>query len=322
MSKKKLVTFFTIFFVSILIGFWGVRLSVSADDHALVDSSATIKSATEFATANEPESKSQYFNDSSALMRSFESWMMFSENFHASYKDSSFWGNYQLVYPLIYPQDLLEDSKFDRLVLSMFFGEDAPKKVNRKSIQKALEKIMNREVKRTHDWWARAKAEYGKKWRDEVEMCSGYFYAMPTAKALRWMSFQKIVDSRCGGNGGPGEEYYTIVRVDEPYVVDTAVFVPGFREKLVEMIADNIIYNFYLRGTNKREIDRDAVREATANQFQGNFTPALTLSGVKFVFDTWALPGTCHADGRVSVIVPYRMIQDIFTQKFKDDIGL
>lgn len=325
MSEKK----WSAFVVAILAIFLaGIAVGLFFDDEFLTKPSVPEQVAepdsvvTELATANEPKSKSQYFYDSSALIRSFEPWMMFSENFHASYKDSSFMGNYQLVYPLVYPRDSLKDSKFDRLMLSMLFGEDAPKKVNRRSIQKALEKIMNRDVKSTHEWWAQAKAEYGKNWRDAVGFCSGYFYAMPTEKTSRWMSFQKIVDSRCGGNGGPSEKYYTIVRVDEPYVVDTTVFVPGFREKLVEMITDNVIYNFYLRGTSNREIDRNGVREATVQQFQGNFTPSLTLSGVKFVFDTWALPGTCHADGRVSVIVPYRMIQEIFTQKFKDDIRL
>lgn len=345
MSRKKIITFFAVFFVFFLAGFWGVRFlgntsskkpsdsvrvmeSVSADNHTPEETSATVEPATvakptlKSPTVAEPESESQYFYDSKLLMRSFDSWMMFSENFHASYKDSSFFGNYQLVYPLVYPHDSLKDSKFDRLMLSMLFGKNAPKKVNRKSIQAALEKIMNGDVKNTHDWWAQAKAKYGKNWRDEVELCSGYFYAMPTYKTSRWMSFQKIIDSRCGGNGGPDEKYYTIVRVDEPYVMDTTAFVPDFREKLVEMITDNVIYNFYLRGANNLKIDRSEVREATAKQFQGNFTPTLTLSGVKFVFDTWALPRTCHADGRIPVIVPYRMIQDIFTQKFKDDIGL
>lgn len=325
MSEKK----WSAFVVAILAIFLaGIAVGLFFDDEFLTKPSVPEQVAepdsvvTELATANEPKSKSQYFYDSSALIRSFEPWMIFTENFRASHDDPAFTGNYQLAYPLDYPLDKLTDSKFDKLLLSILFGKDAPRKVDRKSIQAALDRVMMRDLKTTQRWWNEAKAEYGKNWRDEVCGCTGYFYAMPIEKTFRWMSFQQVSDYRCGGNGGPDEKYYTIVKSADPYVMDTSAFVPGFREKLVEMITDNVIYNFYLRGTSNREIDRNGVREATVQQFQGNFTPTLTLSGVKFVFGTWALPGTCHADGQIPVIVPYRMIQEIFTQKFKDDIGL
>lgn len=270
---------------------------------------------------NEAEPKQLFDYDSTALMRSFDSWMIFSENFHASYNDSSFNGNYQLAYPIMSPHDKLKDSKFDRLMLSELFGENAPKEVNRESIQAALEDIMNHQVETTHEWWDQTRAKHGERWREEVCGCDGYFYAMPTAKTARWQSFQKILNYNCGGNGGPSEYYYTIIGTDEPYVMDTTAFVPNFREKMIDMITDNVIYNLYLKKFNTEE-DRNIVRQAVANQFKGNFRPTLTLSGVSFLFSTWALPGTCHADGKISVIVPYRMIQEIFTQKFKNDIGL
>jgi len=276
-------------------------------------------------TPSEPDpdktSDSLFVHDSLELIRSFEPWMVFSENFHADYSDSAFSGSYQLVYPLGGPKEALKDSKFDRLLLSLLFGKNAPKKVDRKSIQTALDRMMKGDVNTTYEWWNGAKAKHGKRWREEVCGCSGYFYAMPNERSSHWISFQQISDYRCGGNGGPSEKYYTIVMAKDPYVVDTTAFVPGFRDKLVDMITDNVIYNFY-QGELDRGFGRDEVREATAKQFAGNFQPVLTLSGVKFLFGTWALPGTCHADGNVSVIVSYNMIREIFTEKFRRDIGL
>lgn len=268
--------------------------------------------------------------DSAAQVKSFEPWMIFSENFSASYEDESFSGNYQLAFPLDGPFESLGRGEIDKLLVSMLFEERAPKNVDRKSVQKALEKMMESDVRTAHEWWNRAKAEYGEGWRDEVCMCSGYFYAMPTEKSRNWMSFQQISDYRCGGNSGPDEKYYTIVNPGRdysddstvnPYVMDTSAFVPGFREKIVEMITDNVIFNFYGLESAMR-FGRAKIRNAVAAQFAENFQPLLTYSGVKFLFDVWALPGTCHADGRVSVIVPYSMIQEIFTEKFKKDIGL
>ena len=57
--------------------------------------------------------------DSTSVMRSYESWMFFSENFHAAYEDSAFTGKYQLVYPIRYPLDKLNDSKFDSLAADL-----------------------------------------------------------------------------------------------------------------------------------------------------------------------------------------------------------
>jgi len=276
--------------------------------------------AAEPAPATDTSFASLFAYDTLDLMYSFEPWMVFSENFNASYRDSSFWGNYQLVYPIGGPHDKLIDSKFGRILLSELFGKNAPKKVNRKTIQAALNGVMKQDIKTTHRWWNEAKVEYGKNWRDEVMLCTGYFYAMPTESSSSWISFQQIEDYRCGGNGGPSEKYYTIVAGRDPYIVDTTVFVPGFREKLYDMITDNVIYNFY--GLERaRRFGRAEIRQATVAQFGGNFRPTLMNSGVKFVFGVWGLPGTCHADGKVPVIVPYRMIQEIFTEKFKRDIG-
>lgn len=293
--------------------------------HSLLTKNSNPKPVSEPTVAPAPspttDAKPLFVYDSTALMRSFNSWMIFSENFNASYKDPSFSGKYQLAYPLYFPQDTLMNSKFDNLMLSLLFGEKAPKTVNRKSIQSALEDIMKGHVKTTRTWWDEAKATYGKDWRNQVCGCSGYFYAMPTERTSQWMTFQKIWDYSCGGNSGPGESYYTIIMTEDPYVMDTTAFVPGFREKMVDMITDNVIYNYYMKDLNKK-IERDEIRQATVNQFKGNFTPTLTLSGVKFLFSTWALPSTSHADGRIPVIVPLRIIQEIFTQKFKKDIGL
>lgn len=268
--------------------------------------------------------------DTTSVMRSYESWMFFSENFHAAYKDSAFTGKYQLVYPIRYPLDTLQGSKFDSLLLSLIFGEDAPKEVNRMSIQAALDDMMRKDAERTHRWWDETKVEYGANWRDEVCGCTAYFYTMPIGNASHWISFQQIEDYRCGGNGGPVEKYYTIVKGDrsvmepygmKPYVMDTTAFVPGFREKLIEMITDNVIFNRYARYDDDR-VNREMVRQATAEEFKGNFQPVLTLSGVQFLFFIWSLPLTSHADGQIPVIVPYNTIQEILTEKFKKDIGL
>lgn len=263
--------------------------------------------------------------DTVSVVRSFESWMIFSENFKASYRDSSFTGSYQLVYPLEGPYDSLVDSKLNRLLLSLFFGEHAPKTVDRRSVQAALDEMMKHDVETTHRWWNESKAAYGERWRDEVCGCDGFFYTMPTANTANWISFQQISDYRCGGNGGPREKYYTVVHANrskkDPYVMDTTAFVPGFREKLVDMIADNVIFNKFARYDDDR-ISRKMIRQATAEEFKDDFLPVLTLSGVQFLFSTWALPFTSHADGRIPVIVPYRTIQEILTQNFKEDIGL
>lgn len=256
-----------------------------------------------------------------AVARSFEPWIHFFEAFQASYRDSAFTGDYQLVFPVMSPLEGIRNSKFERLLFTKFFGKKAPKTLDRKSIQAALDGMMRTDVKNTHDWWDESKVTYGERWRDEVCGCSAYFYTMPTDRSLQWMSFQQIRDSRCGGNGGPDEDYYTVINVEEPYIMDTSAFVPGFREKLVDMVTDNVIYNFYLR-RGADDVNRDDVRQASVDVFKGDFVPSLTLSGVKFIFPTWSLPRTCHADGQVSVIVPYRTIQEIFTLKFKTDIGL
>lgn len=259
--------------------------------------------------------------DSASLMRSFPPWMTFYENFHAAYSDSAFSGNYQLVYPIRYPLEKLKDSRFDRLLLSLIFGENAPREVNRKSIQAALDGVLRKDVEQTRLWWDEAKVEFGTNWRDEVCGCTGYFYAMPIGRCYRWISFQQVSDFRCGGNGGPNERYYTIVNAKKPYVMDTTAFVPGFREKLIDMITDHVIYNMYDRYSDG-QISREMIRRATAEEFKGDFQPVLTFSGVQFLFSIWALPRTSHADGRISVIVPYGMIQEILADKFKEDIGL
>ncbi len=329
-NKTQKVLFIAIFVLSAVIGYFGVGFLLTPSKPKVACKpiekpvpEMAVKNVLDSSATPEKDSVSKplFVYDSSALLRSFNPWMIFSENFNASYRDSVFSGSYQLVYPIKFPCDTLADSKFDRLLLSQLFGVNAPKVVNRKSIQTALDKMMKGDLKNTHEWWNDAKARYGKRWRDEVCGCSGYFYAMPTEKTSRWISFQQISDYQCGGNGGPGEKYYTIIAVGEPYIMDTTVFVPGFREKLIDMITDNVIYNFYGYETGRR-IGRGEIRKATADMLNGNFQPSLTLSGVKFLYSTWALPLTCHADGRIPVIVPYRMIQEIFTEKFKKDIGL
>lgn len=322
MNRKHFgVAFITICSI-FLIGTAGGLFLGKPSSEPIAEPAAISDSVAVSAPIENSEEKSLFVYDTSALQPSFDSWMIFSETFHASFRDSTFIGNYQLTYPLSYPLDTLQDSKFDRLLLSLIFGKRAPKTVNRKSIQEALDSIMKADVESTHSWWNESKVTYGERWRDEVCLCSGYFYTMPTIKSSQWMTLQKITDSRCGGNGGPLEEYYTIVTTEDPYIMDTTVFVPDFREKLMDMITDNVIYNFYLKGRGVGEIGREEIRQATINQFKGNFNPTLTLSGVKFVFGTWGLPGTCHADGQIPVIIPYKMIQEIFTDKFKNDIGL
>lgn len=272
------------------------------------------------------ETPTLFAYDSASQVRSFEPWMIFVENYSASYHDSTFLGNYQLVYPREYPGGIPgvhRNGKFDRLLLSKLFGKDAPKNVNRKSIQAALNKMMKSDIRMTHE----SRAEDGEY---DACLCNGYFHAMPTERSQNWISFQQISQYICGGNAGPVEEYYTIITPDgdyekdsaaAPYIMDTTAFVPNFRGKMVDIVTDNVIYNFY-KPEYAKEIGRNKIRTAVADQFKENFQLSLTYSGVKFLFDVWALPRTSHADGRISIIVPYNMIQEIFTEKFKKDIGL
>lgn len=339
MKKKLDVKLVAVFALSAVIGSWGTSWlmkplepkavsKVGAVPQPVVDS--VPKPVMEIASDSSAAQKTVLTYDTAAVARSFESWMFFSENFHADHEDSAFTGKYQLAYPIRYPLDTLGDSKFDRLLLSLIFGDNAPKKVNRKSIQATLDKMMREDVNRTHKWWKESKAKYGRRWRDEVCGCTAYFYTMPIGNSSHWISFQQIEDYRCGGNGGPIEKYYTIVKGErsvmepygmEPYVMDTTAFVPGFREKLYDMITDNVVFNKYARYDDGR-VTREMVRQATAEGFKGRFQPVLTLSGVQFLFSTWALPLTSHADGQIPVIIPYNTIQKIFTEKFKKDIGL
>ncbi|MCQ2097559.1 MAG: hypothetical protein MJY87_06400 [Fibrobacter sp.] len=341
---KQNALLIVVFVLSAVAGFFGVRylrnLSESSTDYKPVVETVPVSVAepvvgpsVDSVAGVVPEPL--YVYDSTAIMRSFQPEMIFSENFHSTYRDSSFTGSYQLVYPIRYPLDSLVDSEFDRLLLSLIFGENAPKKVNRKSIQASLDKMMKGNVNHTHKWWKESRATYGRRWREEVCSCSGYFYFMPIAETSDWISFQQVSDYRCGGNGGPSERYYTVIKDRAPYVIDTTVlspgrdpyvmdttaFVPNFREKMIEMITDNVMFNRYARFPDNN-VEREMVRQATAEQFKGNFQPVLTVSGVRFLFSTWALPHTSHADGRIPVIVPYNMIQEIFTEKFKKDIGL
>lgn len=334
MDKKKIGYRLIVFFTAILVGTVGgsylgrllfakktnsapaAAIAPIAETPPVIDSEPAAKSV----PAATPESKPEFIRDSSSLLQSFRPYIIFSENFHASYRDSTFQGSYQLTYPLGSSFSTLKDSKFDRLFLSLIFKENAPKTVNRKSIQNALNQIMKKDVKSTHDLWDEEKKLYGDDWGNQT--CTGYLYTVPTANCRRWISFQKVSDYRCGGNCLPTMEYYTIVKAKDPYVMDTTAFVPGFREKLIEMLTDNVMYNFYLRGEDSTNTNREEVRQAAAVEFKGNFYPSLTYSGVEFRFKLWSLPRTSHADGEIPVFIPYRTIKEIFTQKFKDDIGL
>lgn len=333
-KKKVDVKLVVIFALSAVVGFWGtswllkpskseaVSKEVAAPQSVVKTTPKSVQKVRPDSSAS-PKTKLTY--DTAAVMRSFQSRMVFSENFHAAYKDSAFTGRYQLVYPIGYPFSTLEESKFDSLLLSLIFKEGAPKEVNRKSIQAALDKMMRKDVDETYQYRKELMEEYGSHWLDEVCGCTAYFYAMPIGNTSRWISFQRIEDYRCGGNGGPVETYFTIVKGHrsgrEPYVMDTTVFVPGFREKLYDMITDNAIFNEYARYDDDR-VTREMVHKATVEEFKGNFQPILTLSGVQFLFFTWSLPFTSHADGQIPVIVPYNTIQEILTEKFKSDIGL
>ena len=327
-NKMQTVLFAVIFLLSGVAGYFGVPLLLKPSEPVADSEPVSVSDSIDVP-------KPLFVYDTVSFVQNFRPSVVFFENFNASYRDSSFFGVYQLAFPVESVYDSLRESKFNRLLLSMLFGEHAPKAVNRKSIQAALDRMMKGDVDNTHAWWRESKATYGKNWRDEVCICWGFFYAMPTDETPNWISFQQIQDYRCGGNGGPEEKYYTIIKGREPYmldsmvlfsgkdtyVMDTTAFIPGFREELYDMITDNVIFNFYPRETALR-LGRDEIRRAVAEEFKEDFQPSLTLFGVKFVFSTWGLPNTCHADGRVPVVVPYGMIQKIFTQKFKNDIGL